>query len=60
MSELRKGRLRTARAEDGAKLLRLWALLFDEGSTTREEPWKGHAREWFTRFVDDARSARFP
>jgi hypothetical protein len=32
------GRLRTAKAEDGAQLLRLWALLFDEGDTTSEEP----------------------
>lgn len=54
------GRLRPARAEDGAQLLRLWALLFDEGGTTSEEPWKGHAREWFTRYVDDTRNARFP
>ena len=54
------GRLRTAKAEDGAQLLRLWALLFDEGGTTSEEPWKSHAREWFTRYVDDTRNARFP
>ncbi len=25
-----------------------------------KEPWKGYAREWFTRYVDDARQARFP
>jgi GNAT superfamily N-acetyltransferase len=60
VSQISSGRLRTARAEDGARLLRLWALLFDEGSTTFEEPWKGHAREWFTRYVHDPGNARFP
>ena len=60
MTQISSGRLRTATAEDGTQLLRLWALLFDEGSTTVEEPWKGHAREWFTRYVDDPRHARFP
>ena len=60
MTEISSGRLRTAKAEDGAQLLRLWAFLFDEDGTTSEEPWKGHAREWFTRYVDDTRNARFP
>lgn len=36
------------------------ALLFDDGGTPSEEPWKGRAREWFTRYVDDTRNARFP
>jgi ribosomal protein S18 acetylase RimI-like enzyme len=54
------GRLRTATAEDGPQLLRLWALLFDEDETTPGELWKGHARDWFTRYVDDAGNARFP
>jgi ribosomal protein S18 acetylase RimI-like enzyme len=58
--QISSGRLRTAQAEDGAQLLRLWALLFDEDGTTSEEPWKGHAREWFTRYVDDTGNARFP
>jgi GNAT superfamily N-acetyltransferase len=53
-------RLRTATAEDGTQLLSLWALLFDEGGTTCEESWKGHAREWFSRYVDDSRCAWFP
>jgi hypothetical protein len=35
-------------------------LLFDDDGTTAWEPWKGHAREWFTRYVDDTRNARFP
>ncbi|HET6186861.1 MAG TPA: GNAT family N-acetyltransferase [Trebonia sp.] len=60
MTQISSGRLRTATAEDGPQLLRLWALLFDEGGMTSEEPWKGHAREWFTRYVDDTRNARFP
>lgn len=60
MTQISSGRLRTATAEDGAQLLRLWALLFDEDDTTAEEPWKAHAREWFARYVDDTRTARFP
>ena len=60
VTQISSGHLRTAQAEDGAQLLRLWALLFDENGTTPEEPWKGHAREWFTRYVDDADQARFP
>jgi hypothetical protein len=59
--QISSGRLRAAQAEDGAQLLRLWALLFDEDGTTSKEPWKGHAREWFTRYVDDTTgNARFP
>ena len=71
---INSGRLRTAKAEDGAQVLRLWALLFDEdaalfneGATLFEEdataagePWKAHAREWFARYVDDTANARFP
>jgi GNAT superfamily N-acetyltransferase len=60
VTQIGSGHLRTAKAEDGAELMRLWALLFDEGGTTAEEPWRGHAREWFTRYVDDTRNARFP
>ena len=60
VTQISSGRLRTAKAEDGAQLLRLWTLLFDDGDATSEEPWKGHAREWFTRYVDDTHNARFP
>jgi GNAT superfamily N-acetyltransferase len=60
VTQISSGRLRTATAEDGAQLLRLWALLFDDGGAPSEEPWKGRAREWFTRCVDDTRNARFP
>lgn len=60
MTQVSSGHLRSAKAEDGAQLLRLWALLFDEGGPTFEEPWKGHAREWFAQYVDDTRNARFP
>jgi GNAT superfamily N-acetyltransferase len=59
MTQLSPGRLRTATAEDGPQLLRLWAL-FDEDGSTPGEPWKDHAREWFARYVDDAANARFP
>lgn len=58
MTQLSPGRLRTATAEDGPQLLRLWAL-FDDDSAPGE-PWKDHAREWFSRYVDDAANARFP
>lgn len=60
MTQIGSGRLRTATAEDGAQLLRLWALLFDDDGTTSGEPWEGHALEWFTRHVGDTRNARFP
>jgi len=60
VTQIGSGRLRTATAGDGAQLLRLWALLFDEGGPMPEEPWQGHAREWFTRYAADTRHARFP
>ncbi|MFF5178239.1 GNAT family N-acetyltransferase [Micromonospora sp. NPDC000316] len=53
-------RLRTATARDFVELLRLWALLFDEDNAAPEEPWRSHAAEWFSRFVEDPGSARFP
>ena len=49
-----------ATTEDGARLLRLWSLLFDDDDPASGEPWQGHAREWFTRYAGDAASARFP
>ena len=60
-----------AKAEDGPPLLRLWSLFSDEDEdedededdgdgAASEEPWQGHAREWFARYVDDSRNARFP
>jgi hypothetical protein len=60
VTQISSNQLRTAKAEDGTQLLRLWAILFDDGGTMSEEPWRGHAREWFTRYADDARNARFP
>jgi GNAT superfamily N-acetyltransferase len=60
VTQISSGRLRTARAADGPQLLRLWALLFDEDRTTAGEAWKDHARDWFARYVDDDRNARFP
>ncbi|MGW3692103.1 GNAT family N-acetyltransferase [Streptomyces sp. NPDC005125] len=60
MTKIIPGRLRAAEAKDCAQLLRLWALLFDDGGTPSEEPWTGHAREWFTHHVEDSRHARFP
>ena len=52
--------LRAATAHDSPELLHLWALLFDAGNAATEEPWTNHARERFTRFVDDGSNARFP
>ncbi len=53
-------RPRAATADDGLKLLRLWASLFDEDDSAAHEPWRTHAQEWFDRLVDDANGARFP
>src|SRR2546429_879462 len=52
--------LRAATARDCVELLRLWALLFDEDNAAPAHPWRSYAAEWFTRFVDDPSSARFP
>jgi GNAT superfamily N-acetyltransferase len=60
MTRNSSGRLRAATEKDGPQLMRLWALLFDEGDAMPAKPWQGYAREWFTRYVDDARQARFP
>ena len=60
MTQVSPGHLRTATAEDATRLLRLWALLFDDDGTALEEPWKGHAREWFAQYADDTGNARFP
>ena len=47
-----------ATAADAERLLRLWALVYDDAGSAG--PWQDHAREWFTRFVDDPAAARFP
>lgn len=52
--------LRVATATDGPQLLRLWGLLFDEDEAAVDEPWRGHAQEWFARYVGDSNTARFP
>ncbi|WP_224280253.1 GNAT family N-acetyltransferase [Nocardioides lacusdianchii] len=52
--------LRVATADDGAQLLYLWGLLFDEDGVHDDEPWRSHARKWFARYVDDSDAARFP
>ena len=60
MTPISSGRLRLATAEDGAQLLGLWALLFDDDDPASAQPWTGHAREWFARCSGDALNARFP
>ena len=52
--------LRLATHDDGARLIRLWALLFDEDDFARGELWRGHAHEWFAQFVTRPDAARFP
>jgi GNAT superfamily N-acetyltransferase len=59
VTEISSGRLRLATAEGGARLLRLWALLFDDEPTS-EQPWTGHARDWFAPYFGDPLTARFP
>jgi GNAT superfamily N-acetyltransferase len=53
-------RLRVATAADAAQLIRLWGLLFDEEDTDPRMTWKKHAREWFSRMVEDPTTARLP
>ena len=53
-------RIRAATAADAAQMLLLWALVFDEDDTAPGTMWKQHAQEWFTRFVEDQTTARFP
>jgi GNAT superfamily N-acetyltransferase len=60
MRTTNRGRLRAASADDGPGLLSLWAMLFDEDDSAEPGSWRGHAREWFGRVVDDASSAWFP
>ena len=60
MTEISSSRLRLATAEDGAQLLRLWALLFDDDDPASEQPWTGYARDWFARYAGDPLTARFP
>jgi GNAT superfamily N-acetyltransferase len=60
VTTVKSGRLRAATVDDCGELLGLWALLFDEDSAAPEGPWRRHATEWFTRFVNDPNSAHFP
>ena len=52
--------LRTAIADDGPQLLRLWGLLFDQDGVAADERWRSHAQEWFAHYVGDSSTARFP
>ena len=60
MSTPDSGRIRAATAADAARLLSLWALVFDEDDTSPATTWKPHAQAWFTRFAEDRTTARFP
>lgn len=55
-----RGRLRTATIDDGPRLIQLWALLFDESTSTSEAVWRAQARTWFAQCVADSSTARFP
>ncbi|MGF1425640.1 GNAT family N-acetyltransferase [Kitasatospora sp. LaBMicrA B282] len=59
MTITNSGHLRAATTHDGEALLRLWGLLFDDDADVHE-PWRGHAAQWFARFVDDPDHARLP
>ena len=54
------GVLRRAMPSDVDRLLRLWAMVFDEGPDDAEAPWRPRAREWFARVVDDPATAWLP
>ena len=54
------GQLRIAKSNDQAQLIRLWALSFVESGAEVEAFWESHAGEWFSQYVDDHASARFP
>jgi len=60
MSTLPMESLRAATAADATQLLLLWALVFDEDESSPAMTWEKHAQQWFTRFVDDRSTARFP
>jgi GNAT superfamily N-acetyltransferase len=60
VNQVNLGQLRAARADDIAQLLSLWGLLYNEVDPASTTPWKGHAREWFARSVDDNMSTRIP
>ena len=51
---------RRATRTDIDALLSLWGLVFDEDQSTPPQPWRRHARTWFSGVVDDDRSACFP
>jgi GNAT superfamily N-acetyltransferase len=54
------GRLRRAHLGDATQLLSLWEHMFDEMGASTSTGWREHARDWFTRFVDDDGAARIP
>ena len=60
------GRLRPATESDLARLLWLWALVYDGGGDGdgdeggQGQGWALSARDWFVRVVDDGATARFP
>lgn len=60
MSTSAKDRIRAATAFDAAQLILLWALVFNEDDTDPLTTWKEHAQGWFTRFVEDRTTTRFP
>lgn len=65
MSTPAVNRIRPAVASDAAQLLRMWSLVFSEQEFSEQNPdvrtrWKEHARDWFSRVVDDGMTACFP
>jgi GNAT superfamily N-acetyltransferase len=56
----RSAQLRIADPDDGAALVRLWALLFEDSPLGSDEAWKGRSHEWFVESVAGPSTARFP
>jgi GNAT superfamily N-acetyltransferase len=54
------GLLRAARADDLARLLSLWKLLYKEVDSAPTGPWELHIEEWFAESISDITSTRIP
>jgi GNAT superfamily N-acetyltransferase len=52
--------IRVATPMDCARLVHLWASVFDEDDSAAGEPWRTHARAWFARNVGESSTARLP
>lgn len=60
MTSAGAGRLRSAKAEDSAQLVSLWARSFEAEVPLPGQSWRDHARDWFARQVDEAATLPSP